>query len=97
MGGIVITGIVVIDCALRLSVIALSTVGVRPYIGESKICFKAKKLGGIDDNQKSKETDYEHSTIELTRDLLDYEEFKFVEIDKRSILLANESLKIWTL
>lgn len=75
----------------------LTLLGAPLNIRASNNPFKAKKTGGIAEDEKSKETDYSHSTIELTRDLLEYDEFKFEQIEQRTKDLAAKAVSIWKL
>lgn len=75
----------------------LTLLGAPLNIHASNNPFKSKLSGGRDESGKSKESDYSKSTIELTGQLLDYEEFKFEQIESRGQYLANLSLDIWKL
>lgn len=75
----------------------LTLLGAPLNIRASNNPFKSKLQGGVDDESKSKEADYSKSTIELTRQLLEYPQFKFEQVDERSRELADMAMDIWKL
>ena len=75
----------------------LTLLGAPLNIHASNNPFRAKLRGGLEGSDKSKESDYSKSTIELTRQLLGYEEFKFEQIESRTEYLASLAINIWKL
>lgn len=74
----------------------LTLLGASLNIRASNNPFRSKKNEGIEDD-KNKQTDYRRSTIELTRELLELDDFRFKEIDDRTRVLAGMAVEIWSI
>ncbi|HET8708889.1 MAG TPA: DUF4357 domain-containing protein [Candidatus Saccharimonadales bacterium] len=76
----------------------LTLLGAPLNIHASNNPFKSKKVNGVAaDGDKSKETDYSKSKIELTRQLLDLVAFRITQIESRSNQLSDLAMEIWKL